>query len=564
MTRDSDERGQATVIGIVILTGLVAIGGIGILLVGGTITGESQDRAEDERIEKAFVELDGTLDSVGQSPDGIETVDLDLPSDSDAAIRREDAGKIVVRRTNLTDTSTVVVKDIGEIVYEHDQTTYAYQAGAVFRGSGNQTIVVSAPGIQYQTNNGTEPTLTLPITDLEGSEQISGGDVEIRKNETVAPLNDVSTIDNQLVEVVVSSDYYVGWGRYFENRYDDAVVQYNHSANNATILLGKRGIDGDFDQAVRVGGDVNLGTAANGIDGDATLGGSFSGPGAGGPGPVPGVESCGGENTCNEPMTLAPLDPVIESKIQTAESNYPDVSSTTENGGTLTAGSYYTEGFHLEGETLEFDLTNGNVTLVVNGSIGMSGSSKIKVVNADQNDTCCYARLYVGNNGPNDGYADFAKANDGEVVTYEGSDAGSPENNASRFQMYGTSEMHFAVGQPGSFTGVVYAPRDGDEANGDNAAVQTGDEYFPGGGVPSAAAASCSSLGDPEVCIGTGGGDVDGALIGFHSMGMQAGGGVDYDESLENIEPTLGYDGVIPPPITYVHVSVNKVDIEED
>ncbi len=49
---DYARRGQAAVIGIVLLVGLVAVGGIGILLIGDQINDESRQRAENTCIER--------------------------------------------------------------------------------------------------------------------------------------------------------------------------------------------------------------------------------------------------------------------------------------------------------------------------------------------------------------------------------------------------------------------------------------------------------------------------------------------------------------------------------
>jgi len=184
-TGSSDERGVSAVIGIVLLTGMVAVASVGLLLVGGLLVDESARNAETQRAEMSMVQLGRTIDSVAASSGDTRRIDLGIPQNSDGVVRKEDTGRFVVTRYNGTERE-VINRTFGSVVYRNDGTTYAYEAGGVWKGTGTGARMVSAPELTYRNN-----TLTLPIADTSGDQQISSGQVSVTKQNTHAPLNDV-------------------------------------------------------------------------------------------------------------------------------------------------------------------------------------------------------------------------------------------------------------------------------------------------------------------------------------------------------------------------------------
>lgn len=562
-TDPEDGRGQAAVVGIVLLVGLVAVGGIGILLIGGQVQEESKQRIDDQRIEDSFLELDRTIATVATG--GVERADVNFDladrTGSEAAIRRENTGTIVINRTNLTTTQTVAVRDIGSIVYSRNGEQYAYQAGAVWRNAGNATQIVSPPQAEYSffdSAGASSPTLNLEIAELQGDERIRSGAIGLEHNRTIAPFNDVSTVENQLVTVSVTSEYYVGWGKYFEERYPGiTTVSYDHPAETVTIELGQRDISGNYSDGV-LASSYTTGGGGKGVTGPMTVASSsLDGPS--------GEQCSDPDNTCGASVSQTPLDTVIQGRIDEADGTGDDW--TNVNAGTVgtigtTDDEYYTPGFSLT-SPLTIDLSNGNVSMVVDGPIAVSngpgpGGGTIKVINADQNATCCYARLYVGG-GPNGRAGDIALANGGAASEiFAGDGSGSPTNNATRLQIYGTSEMQFSQGQ-GSFRAAVYAPRN-DAPTGPNEAMNSGGP-FPSVDAGASAGASCPS--GTDACVGTGSNGFTGALIGFDSVATTASGTITYDTALKTVRPTISYVGAIPPPITFLQVAVSQICVGE-
>ncbi|PSQ18050.1 hypothetical protein BRD00_06135 [Halobacteriales archaeon QS_8_69_26] len=235
------DRAQSAVIAVVLLIGIVAVASIGILLVGLEANQESEERAENERIKQVFLQLDSDVDSVARSESDERTVDMDLPSETDAAVREESAGRIWINRTNYTTGNEEVLADqaIGAVRYSRDDgTTFAYQAGGVWMEEGENTRMVSAPAFSYDVDkNGDSPTLTVPIVTTDGDTRLNGGDVRVKKQDTIAPLNDVTVVENDLVTLRVKSRWYIGWAEYFRQLTNDDAVTVDRDNQTATMQL---------------------------------------------------------------------------------------------------------------------------------------------------------------------------------------------------------------------------------------------------------------------------------------------------------------------------------------
>lgn len=525
------ERGVSTVVGVVVLVGMVAVVSVGVVTLGGQATADSRQEVENERIRQAFVEFQTDVDTVAQGDDDARTVALDLPDEGDGAVREERSGRIVVRRSNLSTTKTVVVQDVGAVVYENGETQYAYQAGAVWRGEGNATEMVSAPDVTYATTErGTDPTLTFPIVNLEGARRLGSDSVRIETLGTGSPLSNVSTVDDQLVVLEIRSDYYVGWGQYFRSRYENTVVSYDHPNDTVVIELGMRSINGDFDQAVyAMAGDYVDHHPAAGVDGEVAADGDVDGT---------------ADGTVQATGTFAELDPVIVEKVHRAETNASYAQSVEVGDGTTLTSvpggtTYYDDdGFDVHGGSVTVDLSQGNVTLVLDGDAELTNGAQVRVVGHAGND---YAfRVYTTGN---------LTAKNGQLCV----DPCGGAADAEHLQVYGTSEM--LVGMKGGntyFEGLLYAPRT-DEVEGTNTAMTD------------APNAKCDDDdGDAhqsDFCIVKGNTAVEGAVVAG-PVKLAQSTTVEYDPEAADTVPTLAQDGVLPPPITYLHVSVHEVEVD--
>ncbi|MEF8782698.1 MAG: hypothetical protein V5A54_06365, partial [Haloarculaceae archaeon] len=105
--------------------------------------------------------------------------------------------------------------------------------------------------------------------------------------------SDVNPLDNHLVKVTVQSDYYIGWGRYFEDR-TDGEVEYDHSRNIVNLTLVS-----PISQ-----GKVPAGVTSLAASGSLVLDGASANPCAGpGKKPRPYADSYNSSGTSNDYCT---------------------------------------------------------------------------------------------------------------------------------------------------------------------------------------------------------------------------------------------------------------------
>jgi hypothetical protein len=509
-----DRRAQSAVIAVVLLFGMAATISVGILVVTSESIDQTKQTAEHERVEQAFLELDSEIDAVSRSENGTSrTVDMDL-SGSEGAVRQEGTGRIVVNTSNRSD--PVIDQPLGAIVYEQDGTTFAYQAGAVWRNDGNETMMVARPDLDYRGTN----TLTLPITSFEGDQHLSGGEVTITKRDTAAPLSDVSLVEGEFVTVNITSRFYTGWAEYFRENVDDSAIrEIDHDENRVIVALGQPEINATIENGV-----VATGGPDADVDVDARGSGSVDGDVAA-EGEVDGEADINGDVDEGVSRDLFVLDSVIQRKVDSAESNASVTDLGTITGHvTLDNGeTYYAD--RIGGGSVTFDLSDGNVSPVVDGDIELGNGGGITVDNAGDD----IARIYTTGN--------FSMRNTDVVVN-----SGDP----SRFRIYGTSEMLIDISGTGNFqfNGLIYAPRN-------TPAVPDG-ETNPISGC------------EADACIINGGGaaSFNGAIVAG-SLEFDTNADFNFPSSVDGMSPDLEIDdGVYPPPITYLHASVYEVEIE--
>lgn len=509
---DSAKRALVPTLALVLLIGFVAAASIGIVLMGSEVIETSKSSSETERVESGFVELSKEANTVALADRDSKRVELPLDEEH-GAIRKEETGRITVRVSDRSD--PIVDRPIGALEYRDGDTVIAYQAGGVWRGQGSESRLVSAPEIHYRHGS-----LTLPIPTVTGDEALTSETIDVEKTRTISPLNDVSTVEGKVVTVEIESEYYAGWAEYFRTRTADTAVTVDDENQTVVVSLGRPVIDGDFENAVVARGSVQ--TSGSGcIDGDLVATGSTDG------------ETCDGDELDgdNETVSLEPIDEAINMTVDAAREDGEPIESST-----LTNGTYFVEDLERSNEDLTIDVSDGDVTIVVDGHVGLE-NSELAVVGTGEGDGV--ARVYTT------GDVAIGQGNGGVTVD---------DDDPSRFQLYGTSQMHFAIGQ-GEFTGTVYAPRE-EPADGDNEAAD--------GIIESSN--NCEDIdGDsPDVCIGQGNVEFTGSIVAG-PMSVEQSSTLEYDTRLETTEPSLAVEGVVmPPPLTHMHVVVHEMNVTNE
>ncbi len=449
--------------------------------------------------------------------------DLDLPDRGGTAIREEVSGRIWVNRTNFSTRTTDVLvnRSVGAIRYDtDDDTTFVYQSGAVFRESGNNTVLLSNPSFRYALDrNGGNPTLTLPIVTTVGPDAIPNGEVRARKVKTETPLNDDVIVENDLVSVTVQSEWYVGWAEYFRelaatSGSTEAAVSVDHTRQTATLELivpvsrpsvgagivgSAGGGDFQFDNNIAIDsydsddGPYSSSTAGNAeivvagnltlannqqIDGDVEVGKKLTlennadvtgNASYGSVDPDPPGSQVG--NWANDNATVIEyesVDTLIDARtVQTRDENDNDevdvVSGESINTScsscTFEQGNYYLEDFTQSGTPITFDPNGGEINVVVNGTVNMDDS--IDVVGSD-------GRVNVWVDSEQSGTDD---------IQYDGATLSIPGDESDRFWLYADKDATALFRGNGEFRGVVFGP--GSSSNGGlDVEIKNNGEYY--------------------------------------------------------------------------------------
>jgi hypothetical protein len=511
------DRAQANVLGFALLVGLTVVSVTGVVVIGVAGLGSLEDEATGKQVQHAFTQLDSVGAEVALGQSEARTVELWT---RDGSLRTVPTGEL---RLTYEDGPTIHTETLGAVVYRRGDTVVAYQGGGVWRGTGQESRMVSPPEIHFH-----DGTLTMPLVVVRSGGSAPGDEVVVRRLSQQPNLGP-GTVQNDVVLLSVTSDYYVGWAQYFETRVDDVHVTVDHSTRTTTVALGRLEFDTTFEDAIQAhGGGVEVSTGNAEVNGPVTAEGDIS---------VAQAGSISGETTAHQSLSTPAIDALVEQKLSDAPGD-PDVTAQDVTAGqTLTSGSYYDDdGFTLSGTTT-VDLSGGNVTLLVDGDMNIDGG-ELRVVNSAPGH-----RLQIFTSGD-------LTIEGGDMYVAPRSPGAAADVHAERLVVYGESDMQVAMVNGGAyFEGVVYAPRTAD-APGVNDAMPT-------------AQTQCE-LADgsyADTCLGTGNFVVDGAIVGGPTAVRQSTE-VNYDADLDGLTITIAADEVLAPELTFLHLSVNEIAIE--
>ncbi|WP_254863333.1 DUF7289 family protein [Halovivax gelatinilyticus] len=486
-------RSQAEVLGVVMLLGLVSISALGLLLVGGSVVSDTQASAEKERIEQSFVQLSHAMSSATVDGERIQELEFDV-GDS-GAITKTDAGNISIEWGD----EQHVFETIGAIEYEHeDGSVVAYQAGGVWAERGNETRMLSSPPVHYDART---ETLTLPIATVTEQRDLSSGPVSIDRA-TTDPVPQANIVEDETVEMTIQSPYYRGWESYFETQGGEGVIRdVDHDNQSVTVQFGPL----TFEDALDHGATYT-----------SAPGGSHTDQ----------IEENG------QYGHLRPMDDVIDDLVDDANDGSLEIDrqygtlDQTHNA-TFTNGTYLADAMY--GGSHEVDLSDGNVTIIVDGSISSAGVTDFITVTdyEDGNELKIYST----------GHLDIQ--NGGNICV----EPCEEDVDASLIQIYGTSEMSVSINQGSPrYEGVIYAASDQDSWEYEDRLGRCDSDQYQ-----FAFQANASFTG---------------SIIGSTICGQSAAFDFSHHESLEDASIDPYPEGYAPPPhITYLNVAVFGLDV---
>ena len=261
-------RSQATVLGAVLVLGMVITGTAIVVMLGSSALTDTQSASELERAENSMTLFNtrAAMVALGDSPS--QSVAFGRGSGDIESV--PDRGWLRVTHSNYTgsgDDEVIYNETLGAVVYTNDDTTIAYQGGGVWRKDAvGEARMVSPPEFHYRA-----ATLTLPVVRVQSAGAGSGGTTarieQVSQTRRVFP-NTTAAVDgtdeigapyngtedqydnpvvNGTVNVTVQSQYYQGWADYFRDRTDGAVTVNDDTNRTSVELTSLSGSLGDFE-----------------------------------------------------------------------------------------------------------------------------------------------------------------------------------------------------------------------------------------------------------------------------------------------------------------------------
>lgn len=276
-------RSLTPVIGLVLLIGLVAAVSVGIFVVATDGVSSSEAEADRERAEQTFTGLSGDLESTAAGDGVAGETELNF-QDGDRVDVREDATEISLWVNASTNGPDGDEHDwtVSTVEYVADDgTPVTFENGAVWRGDGNETQLVSAPGLAIS-----DDAVTLPVLDPHAEESLYGS-IGMERTADRYPEN-LSQYPAEEITLEIESDYHAGWADYLESAVGDRGQVTHHANGTVTADLGgepegyepvTRNVttplieweDGYFDDVATIDGDLDHRSVANQFETDGTV-----------------------------------------------------------------------------------------------------------------------------------------------------------------------------------------------------------------------------------------------------------------------------------------------------
>jgi hypothetical protein len=372
------DRAVSEAVGYVMLIVLVVSVTGSIVVFAGGLVGDLTGELESDRAEKSLQQLnsDASVVALGNA----ETGQSELPgSDGGSYKIIEDAGRVNISATNVTSGDVTVLRDtsLGSVVYQNGDNEVAYQGGGVWRKAHTGSNMVSPPEFSYR-----DGTLTFPIIKVTGSPRISNtvtisdqSSTGVFPNQSLAGTGDIdggNPIRGHNLTVTIQSEYYRGWGEYFEQR-TDTVPTFNHDENTVTATLVPPPTPVTADSAITGTGNLTISGSAS-VGGDVTLGGTYDGP---------NNRNAVNNGAVREGVAAASGLESATSVIQSAKSRLNGQSG--PGTSLITAGQYSVSDDSILDSDTTFDTNDGDIELYVdedvdiNDDVNINGDNDVTV-----------------------------------------------------------------------------------------------------------------------------------------------------------------------------------------
>jgi flagellin-like protein len=580
--RAAGGRAQSETIGVVLVVAIVISGATLVVVIGATAISDTEDQLADSRAEKGMTQFSSKAGLVALQEADSQQIDFATDRGEQYNVVPDTGWMNITWQNQTTGYSEEVMNmTLGAVVYEGKNRRFAYQGGGVFQETDTGGQMISPPEFHFR-----DGTLTLPAVNVTGDPAL-GGRATVTRSDVIRKFptgvdNSTNPLDNHVVTVTVQSDYYRGWGEYFEER-TDGEVEYDHAAETATLLMvtpieltkitaassslsasgsfklhgdpaGARYTDsynssqGPYDPttAGKEGdliytGDIDLtgGSGNNDIWGDIESGNDVKvGSGGGQPyinGNISHAQRCLPSNTeCESRITDPDGDRTKIDRVETAssvnwfvnnsiseiEDNADETNPVLSDGQDLNKSTYYFDSLVVPDDNkIKLNTTENDIKIGVRENVKLNNDGSDGAILNVTGDGI--VRVFVGGEGIGSA-EELDLANHAEIIT--------PDDNATQFRMYGKSDFEAEIGDsagsgnPAKYVGVIYAPPG---QGGTGKVTVLGSELF--GGI----------------------------LTGTTILDK---GSIHYDEALRE-------KLIIPPDanqvkVTFLHVTINRITVE--
>lgn len=262
--RGAGRRAQIGPLGVVLLVAITVIGSIAVVTAGTSALSDSRQQSQLQQVEHSMSQYDARESMVALGGSTVQSISLGDSGDGQYVVQ-PDAGWISVVHRDYVDGSneTVYNDTLGALVYRNGDTLIGHQGGGVWRRDSGGSVMLSPPEFHYHAE-----TLVLPIVAVDGDDSAAGPvratvrdlgstDRIFPENGTdgdpgVGPPYDATgdpyenPIQGGSVLITVKSQFYQGWGHYFETR-TEGDVRIDHDRQLATVRLTAPRTLGDFD-----------------------------------------------------------------------------------------------------------------------------------------------------------------------------------------------------------------------------------------------------------------------------------------------------------------------------
>lgn len=394
-------RAATPVLGIMLMMGFTIAAALALFATGGVLIESSQSSLEEDQARESMEDIASQVDRTLAGPQSVGEFSFDGVGDGTPRVQADTGDfRIIQNGTERYNES------IGALEFEHDDTTFAYQGGAVWRADATgDAVMVRPPDVHYNFR-----TLTVPIINITGdvtAEQQTG---EMRIGDTTRlyptdPEDDPNPLEGGSVEVEIKSNRYcTGWEEYFQSQAEGELKERceEGTEDQVTIEFAVPLVVGDVDEAVKTG-DFDAHQNADYEDDE--------------------IEEQG------ENFDVESADGVIEEHRQECANQSTHGSNTIEEGGLYCFDNLD------DSVTVDTDSAGSPIDIYVNESTDIDG-------------------IVVGNNTTPEVNVYF----DGSPVEYGGSDRIGNDNDPSQTVLFFHSDTDFEWTGSGDVHALVYAP----------------------------------------------------------------------------------------------------------